>query len=161
MPPPLPPQASVGDAFDQLSDGSAPTEMVGIIFSLPLGRTSERANYRASRHLREQAQLRLRQKEELVLREITDATQTARLTLQQVRAAERASEFATQALAAEERKLEGGTSNIFFVLQLQNDLLGARARELRAKADHLKAVAQLHFADASLLERKGLTLRFE
>jgi len=161
LPPPLQPRASAREAFDQLTTGSAPTEMIGVIFSLPLGRISERGNYRASRHLKEQAELRLKQKEELVLREISDAVHTSRLSLQRVRAAERASELATPALAVEERKLAGGTSNTFFVLQLQNDLLAARAAELRAKADYLKAVAQLYFADASLLERRGVSIRIE
>lgn len=69
--------------------------------------------------------------------------------------------LAAQALAAEERKVAGGTSTIFFVLQLQNDLLSARAAELRAKADHLQAVAQLRFADGSLLEHRNVSIRVE
>jgi outer membrane protein len=161
LPPPLTPQASADAAFDQWGSGSAPSEMVGVIFSLPLARTSERANYRASRHAKAQAELRLKQKEELVLREISDAVRTARLSFDRVRAAERASAFAAQAVDAEERKLAGGESNIFFVLQYQNDLLTARTAELRAKADYLKAVSQAWFADASLLERRGVSIEIE
>src|SRR5690606_6487602 len=95
--PPLTPRASAGDAFDQLSDGDAPQEMIGVIFTMPLGRVAERANYRASRHLRNQAELRVRQREELVLREIADAVMTAQNSLRRVEAAETASRYAAQA----------------------------------------------------------------
>lgn len=156
LPPPLTPDASASEAFDQLSDGTAPTTTIGVIFSMPLSRATERANYRASKHLKAQAELRVRQMEELVLREVTDAVLTAQLSLQRAHAAQRASEFATQAITAEERKVAGGTSTIYILLQLQNDLLAARAAELRARTDHLKAVAQLRFAEGSLLERHGI-----
>lgn len=132
LPPPLAARASASQAFDQLASGSAPSDMIGLVFSIPLGRITERANYRASRLAKEQAQLRLQQMEELVLREIADAVHTARLKLQGTRAAESASSLAAQALAAEERKLAGGTSSLFFVLQLQNDALALRDAELRA-----------------------------
>ncbi|MGE3310727.1 MAG: TolC family protein [Limisphaerales bacterium] len=161
LPPPLDPQASGGDAFQQLADGTNPSLMVGVIFSMPLSRASERANYRASRHLKAQAELRVIQKEELVLREITDAVLTAQLSLELARAAERAAALAVQALAAEERKLAGGTSTIYTVLLLQNDLLAARAAELRSRADHLKAVSQLQFADGTLLERRHIRIAAE
>lgn len=161
LPPPLEAQASASDAFAQLRAGTAPSELVGVIFSLPLSRATERANYRASRLLKEQAELRVRQLEELILREIADAVQTARLTLDRVHAAGQAAEFAQQALATEERKLAGGRSSVFFVLQLQNDLLTTRAMELRAKADHLQALSQLGFAEGSLLEDSGVWLETE
>jgi outer membrane protein len=159
LPPPLSAQASAREAFDQLRDGTAPNNMIGVIFSLPLSRVAERANYRASRHLKEQAELRVKQLEELILREISDAVQTARLTLDRVHAASQAAEFARRALDTEERKLTGGRSSIFFVLQLQNDLLAARAMELRAKADHLQAVSQLGFAEASLLDQLAIQIQ--
>lgn len=158
LPPPLPAAATASEAFDQFGAGTAPNQMVGLVFSLPLSRTADRAAYRASRQLRAQAELRVKQLEELVLRQIADAIQTARLTFDRVQAAAQATDFARQALAAEERQWAGGRSSLFFVLQLQNDLLAARAQELRAKADHLQAVSQLDFSEGSLLDRLAIKL---
>ncbi len=158
MPPSLKANASASDAFDQVSDGTAPSDMIGILFSLPIGRVAERANYRAGKEIKAQAELILKQREEWVMREISDAFHTAQITLERARAAQRAVEFAQATLEAEERRLSGGTSTLFFVLQYQTELVNAQAAEIRARADYNKAVSQLGFAEASLLETHGFTL---
>lgn len=149
--PPLTPSASLPDARDQLRDGDAPTDMVGVIFSMPLTLSSERANFRAAKHVRAQAELRVRQYEELVLREISDAAQTAQARFRHIGLTRRTRELSQSALAAEEQKLAGGNSTLFVVLQLQDDLASARSVELRARADYNRALSQLRFAEASLL----------
>jgi outer membrane protein TolC len=158
MPPPLEARASASDAFNQISDATAPSDMIGILFSLPIGRVAERANYRAGKEIKAQAELILKQREEWVMREISDALHTAQITLERARAAQRAVEFAQATLEAEERRLSGGTSTLFFVLQYQTELVNAQSAEIRARADYNKAVSQLGFAEASLLETHGFTL---
>lgn len=160
MAPPLEARASARDAFDQISDGDAPSDMVGILFSVPLGIVSERANYRAGKELKAQAHLLLKQREEWVLREISDAFHTARTTLETARATQRAVEFSQATLEAEERRLSGGTSTLFFVLQYQSELVNAQIAEIRARADYSKAISQLGFAEASLLDRHGFSVEF-
>jgi len=159
--PPLSANASLTSAFDQVRDGAAPNEMVGIIFSIPLGRSMERANYRASKQLREQMRLRVKQQEELVMREISDALHTARASLERTSLTRRAREFSESALEAEERKLAGGKSTIFFVLQLQGDLASAKSAELRAQADYNRALSQLAFVEARTLERSRISLELK
>ena len=149
--PPLTPAASLPDARDQLRDGDAPTDVVGVIFSMPLTLSSERANFRAAKHVRAQAELRVRQYEELVLREISDAAQTAQARFRHIGLTRRTRELSESALAAEEQKLAGGNSTLFVVLQLQDDLASARSVELRARADYNRALSQLRFTEASLL----------
>jgi outer membrane protein TolC len=161
LPPPLDASASASEAFEQLADGTAPSDFVGVIFSLPLSRTSERAAYRASKELRAQAELLVKQREELILREIADAVSTAQASLQRVRAAQQATGFAQQAIEAEERKLAGGKSTLFFVLQVQNDLAAARAAEVNALGGYGKALSQLRFAEARILEQHGLSIEFD
>lgn len=156
--PGIPADASASAAFEQISDAAAPSDMVGILFSLPIGGVSERANFRAGKHLKAQAELRLHQKEELVLREISDAFQTARLTYERAQATRRATEFSRAALDAEERRLSGGTSSLFFVLQYQTDLASTQAAEVRARADYNKAISQLGFAEGMLLETWGYSV---
>jgi outer membrane protein TolC len=160
-PPPLQASASLSDAFDQISDAAAPNDLLGIIFSVPLGRAAERGNYRSSKLLKEQAILRLKQREEFALREIADALFIAKTNLERVSLARRAREFAERALEAEEQKLAGGKSTVFFVLQLQGDVANAASTEIRAKADYNKALSQLNFADATLLEKRGIQVKFE
>jgi outer membrane protein TolC len=156
--PPIPAQASFASALEQLDNAAAPSDLVGIVFSIPLSRTAERANFKAGKQLKAQAQLRLQQKEELVLREISDAVLNARSALDRVAATRQAREYAHAALEAEEQKLAGGKSSLFFVLQLQGDLAFAESAEIRAQADYTKALSQLHFAEGSLLERARLVL---
>jgi len=151
--PPISAPAHLSDAMEQFEDGSAPTEMIGVIFSVPLSLANERGAYRASRHFKAQAELRVKQYEEQVMREIADAFHTAQSCLARVTRTRRARELAEAALQAEEQKLIGGKSALYFVLQLQNDLASARFAELRAVADYNQALSQLSFADASLLER--------
>ena len=43
MAPPFQARASASAAFEQISDAAAPSDMVGILFSVPLGGVSERA----------------------------------------------------------------------------------------------------------------------
>ena len=154
------PDASPSDVFRQMGAGDNPNDMVGVIFSLPLSRKMERGNYQTSRHLKAQAELLLKQKEELVLREIADAIDTAHSSLDRVRATRRAAQYSKAALAAEEQRLAGGKSTLFFVLQLQRDLAAAQSAKVRAEANYNQAVSQLRFADASILEDHRIELDF-
>jgi outer membrane protein len=158
--PPDPATASFSEAFKQIERGDAPSDLVGVILTFPLSLTAERANFRASKELYEQALLRVRQKEELVMREVSDAIQTARSSLEQVHAARSAVSYAEEALKAEEQKLAGGKSSIFFVLQLQTDLTTSRLAEAQARAAYNKAVAQLHFAEGSILDENKINIEF-
>lgn len=159
--PPFSAKASASDAFDQIADNEAPSDMIGLIFSLPLSRKAERANFRASRHLREQAQLRIKEKEELVLREISDALNSVQSAWERVKATQTAKDASRVALEAEEQRLQGGKSSVFFVLQLQTDLAATETSEIRAKADYNKSLSQLYFFEGSLLDRSSFQLDLE
>jgi len=159
--PPIPPDASSSEAFAQLRSGEAPRDMIGVVFSIPLGLRAERGQYRASRQLEQQARLLVLQQEEQVLREISDAVFNARSSLERTASARRSVVYAEQALEAEEQKLRGGASNIYVVLQLQEDLATARLDELLAKRDYQQALSQLQFAEGSILEEARLSLEFD
>ena len=95
------------------------------------------------------------------MREISDAVHTSRSRLDRVALTRRARELSESALDAEEQKLAGGKSTLFFVLQLQNDLASARSAEVRAKADYNQALSQLRFVEATLLEHRNLAVEVE
>jgi outer membrane protein TolC len=153
--------ASLHRAFNQIENRDAPNHMIGVAFSTPLGLARERANFKAARAVKEQTQLLLKQKEELVLREVSDAVINVQSAMDRSKASRRAREYAAEALQAEEQKLAAGKSSLFFVLQLQTDLATAETSEIRARADYNKAVSQLLFADGSLMEHEGMKLEFE
>jgi len=62
---------------------------------------------------------------------------------------------------SEEQKLAGGKSTLFFVLQLQGELATSRSAEIRSKADYNRAVSQLRFAEATLLEQSQLDIEIK
>lgn len=150
--PPADPQASASLAFRELRERNAPSHMVGVLFSVPLTSTAERANYRLSKELEEQAELLLRQKEELVLREIADAMDLARFSFERAQAARTAVNYASDALNAEQEKLRRGTGSILLVLQAQTDWVSAKLAEINARRDYNKAISQLRFAEGALLD---------
>jgi len=158
--PPLPP-AGASKAFDQVLDGVAPHDLIGVMFTMPLSRAAERANYRAGKELKEQFIVRFKQREELVLREVSDAILTARADRERIEAARRASVLAQAALEAEAQKLAAGQSTFYVVLQLQGDLATARSQEVRAKADYNKSLSLLHRAEGSLIERHKIDVVFK
>ena len=159
--PPDDPQASSGDAFDQLISGDAPNDMLGLIFTMPLSRAVERANYKTGKELVKQSQLVVKQKEELILREISDAIHTARFSFERYQSARRAVDSAQAALKAEEEKLAGGKSTLIFVTQFQADVASAKTAEVVARGDYNKAISQVHYAEGTLLDRHRVEFQFK
>jgi outer membrane protein TolC len=155
------PKASLSLATRQIEDRDAPNSLIGILFSVPLTRTAERANYKMSKEQKIQAELLLKQKEELVLREISDAMDLAKYSFNRAAAAREAARFAEEALRAEEQRLQGGTGSIFLVLQAQTDHARAKVIELLARRDYNKALSQLYFTEGTLLERIQFDIRFQ
>jgi outer membrane protein TolC len=154
------PKASRSIAFEEIRERDAPNSLVGVLFSVPLTSTAERANYRMSREQKKQAELLLKQKEELVLREISDAMDLAKFSFSRAESARNAVSFAAEALQAEEQRLQGGTGSIFLVLQAQTELARARVTELLARRDYNRALSQLYFAEGTLLEHVQFDVRF-
>lgn len=154
------PQFDVSADFDQawgeVADGVAPNHGIGFIFSMPLTRRLERSRHRASQDFRAQVELRVLQHEEWIRREIADAHALAVASRERLELTRVARERTTAALRAEEQRLAGGKSTVFFVLQLQSDVAQARAAEWRARADHLQALNRLHFAEGSILDRNQI-----
>ncbi len=139
------------DSFAQVGEGSAPRHAYGAVLSFPLGNRRARENYRASKDERSQAELRLRQFRQQVMVGVSDAIQQAQSSFQRVGATKAARQFAEEALAAEEKKLENGKSTSFEVLRIQRDLTQARFDETRALTDYNKALATVR-------QRQGTTL---
>lgn len=153
--------SSASDTLGQIRGFNNPSEAIGVIFSMPIGRVNERASYASSKESRAQAMIKLKKLEELVLRQIDDAVKNVKTSLESVAATRLAREYAQAALEAEEKKLAAGRSTLYVVLQLQGDLAATASAELRAKANYNQALAQLYFVEGTTLDRSRFTLEIK
>jgi outer membrane protein TolC len=128
---------------------------------MPLGNISARSSYKASKAQEAQFVLSVKRLEQNIMIEIDNAVKQSQASFQAVQATRKASEYAAEALAAGQKKLENGKSTTFEVLQLQRDLTSARGDEIRALAAYNKTLSQLRFYEGATLESVGveLTLR--
>jgi HAE1 family hydrophobic/amphiphilic exporter-1 len=79
----------------------------------------------------------------------------------EIAATKTAREAAEQNLDAERKRYENGMTTIFQVLQIQQQLSDARARELQALVSYNKAVAAYHRAVGDLLEVRNIKVEQE
>jgi outer membrane protein TolC len=151
---------SYGQSVGNLFGGNFPTAQVGVQISLPLrNRTAEaqlaiaEADGRKLKVLRDQIGMAIEADVRNALQAVTSAD--ARLS-----AARLARESAEEQYASEQRQFQAGTSTVFLVLQRQSDLIAARSREVRAKADLGEAKANLDRATANTIQAHGIKTAF-
>lgn len=151
--------ADLDNAYGQIPGNQFPSYSYGMFLSIPLSNESARNNFKAARASLKQAELLYRQVEQNMLIQVQNTIETARSDFEQINATREAREYAEQALSAEQRKLEVGTSTPFVVLQLQSNLTAARSAEIRALADYNEALALLSQYEGTVLEKHHLTVR--
>jgi len=149
---------SLGTAVNHAYSFLNPEYFYGVVLSLPLDNATERNTYRASKANRQIADLQLKKAEQDVLVQVADFVIRVQSRFTQIGSTHQARVYAESALSAEQKKLQNGLSTSFFVLQLQETLTAARTAEIQAMADYNKILAQLAFADGTILERHHLGL---
>lgn len=147
--------------FGDIERRDQPFYYFGGQISWPLGNTGARNNYKASKAAREQALLAVKAMERNIMVQIDDAIKQARSSYERVAATRKAREYAEDALAAEQKKLESGKSTTYTVLQMQRDLTAARGNELQALGNYNKALSQLSLAEGSTLERLNISVEIK
>jgi outer membrane protein len=150
--------SSGGGALNQAVSFSSPEYSYGVVVSFPLDNLSARANYRASKAAKNIAELQLQKAEQEVLLAVSDLVNRAGYRFTQVASTHQARIYAEEALNAETKKFNVGFSTSYMVLQYQEILTAARTAEIRAQVDYNKILAQLAFAEGTVLERHHLSL---
>jgi len=150
-----------GSAVNQAFSFGYPNYYYGVVLSFPVTDIAGRANYRSSQTSRRLAELQLRKAEQEVMLQIADFVNRATSRFDQAGSTRKARGYAEAALAAEQKKLQNGFSTSFFVLQLQETLTEARTAEVEALVDYNKALAQLAFAEGSILDRNHVTVEIK
>jgi outer membrane protein TolC len=146
--------STINDAFSFRN----PEYSYGVVVSFPLSNVSERNNYRASKAAQRIAELQLHKAEQDVLLQVADLVSSVEFRFSQVASTHQARTYAEAALDAENKKLQNGFTTSFVVLQFQEILTAARTAEIRAEAEYNKALAQLAFAEGTILDRHHLNL---
>jgi outer membrane protein TolC len=152
-------KGNLDDAYNDIPANNFPSYSYGMVLTVPLGNTAARNNYRAARASKEQAQAAYNLAEQNVLIQIQNTIERARSDYEQTKATHDAWYYAQQALEAEQKKLQVGTSTSFIVLQLQSNLTAARSAEIRALADYNEDLTLLAQFEGTILERHHLTVK--
>ena len=128
-----------------------------LTLTIPLGDVVGRASYTYAKLDLQQTQARLKNQEQQIYLEVSDAVLTLETAAKSVDAYRIARELAEKQLEAEMKKLAVGMSTNYFVLTYQDALASARSLELRALVDYNVAVANIAKVTGSTLETRNIT----
>jgi outer membrane protein TolC len=130
----------------------------GLTLTIPIGDVLSKAGYTFAKLDLEQAQARLKAREQAVFLEVSDAVRTLETAAKSVDAYRIARELAEKQLEAEMKKLAVGMSTNYFVLTYQDALATQRSMEMRALVDYNIALANIAKVTGSTLEDRNITL---
>jgi outer membrane protein TolC len=158
LPPTLGDQGSASRAFRDAFKFLYNNWTIGLTLSIPFGDVVGRANYAYARLDLEQSQARLKNEEQQIALEVSDAVLSLETAAKSVDAYRVARELAEKQLEAEMKKLNVGLSTNYFVLTYQDALSSARSLELKALVDYNVAMANIAKVTGSTLETRNITL---
>lgn len=157
LPPTPGDQGSAAQAFKNTFRFLYNNWTAGLTLTIPVGDVVGRANYTYAKLDLEQTQARLKNQEQQIYLEVSDAILTLETAAKSVDAYRIARELAEKQLEAEMKKLAVGMSTNYFVLTYQDALASARSMELKALIDYNVAVANIAKVTGSTLETRNIT----
>jgi outer membrane protein TolC len=104
------------------------------------------------------ALVELKRLEQLILIEADNAAGQIDTTRKRIEATTAALDFARKTLEAAQARLASGTTTTFEVLQFQRDLATAEISQIRARADHIRAIAEYARVTGLTLVRNGISI---
>jgi outer membrane protein len=116
----------------------------GVIFSYPIGNRAARGRVNAEKLGIAQALVDLKRLEQDIIVQVDNARGAVVTARQQIEATEEARRLAQESLDSGQKSLVAGTTTVYEVLELQEDLATTERAALRAIADYNKAVARYH-----------------
>lgn len=148
---------SFGRAFQDL-DGDSYDFSAGVDLSVALGNRTARARERAAGTSRRQAAEAVRNLEQLIELEVRIAAAEVDRARQQIAASAVTRALREEALRAETERFRVGSSTTLLVAQAQRDLLESQIAEVEALVAYRLALIELHLAEGTLTQRRGLDL---
>jgi outer membrane protein TolC len=143
-------------ALGQVFRNEFPGWNVGVNIGVPVFNIRARADQRRSELEMQRVQLAGTQTRQNIAVEVRSAARAIDTASKEIAASHTARDAAQQNLEAERKRYENGMTTNFQVLQVQQQLSDARARELQALVSYNQAVAAYHRAVGDLLEIRNI-----
>nr|WP_281384365.1 TolC family protein [Pelagicoccus albus] len=144
------------DAFDEAFDRRGDDWGLGLSFSLPWGRRSAKSSLRQTLYQIDQAELRLAEIKQDLLRSVRAAWRNLDTARQQLNAAKLVVALQEATYEQERSKYEEGLSTFRTLLESQRDLDVAKQSLLDAQLSMIESEINLSRVEGTLLERHGI-----
>ena len=144
--------------FGQLFRRNFPDYSIGVQVTIPLKNRRAQADMTATLLEKRQAEIRLKQQDNAIRAEVSNAIIGVRQARAQHDAAQQARILQEQTLHAEQRKFDLGVSTIFLVVQAQRDLALSRSSEITTRNNYVKARVELDRATGQTLRENNISI---
>jgi outer membrane protein TolC len=131
----------------------------GATFSIPLGNHAAKGALNAARLQVARNLVELKRLEQQIVVDVDIAAGQVVTDRARIESTSEASRLAQESLDAGEQRLKAGTGTTFEVLELQKKLVEAQSAEIRARADHNKAVAEFNRKTGRTLRQYNVELK--
>jgi outer membrane protein TolC len=149
------------NALNQVFGVDFPSYTFGLNVGVPFTNISARAEAKRTELELDRARSLEEQQRQNIALEVRQTARAIDTSARNITAARTAREAAEQNLEAERRRYENGMTTNFQVLQVQQQLSDARARELQALVGYNKAVTAYHRAVGDLLDVRNIRVEEE
>lgn len=143
-------------SLELLTDGRYYQYLIGAQLVIPIDNASAKADYAQAKINAENARLSLRQTEENVTLEITQAVNNLKAMLRRIDATRLARELAEENVRNQQARYDVGLATTKDLIDFQDRLTQAEREEVTAVATYAIELARLHFAEGTLLERRSV-----
>lgn len=147
----------IGGAFSNL-DTNTYDIRAGLELSHVLGSRVSRAQLKASRASVRQAELAIKNLEQLIKFQVRSGVLEVQRTLQQIDASRVTLASRDAAVEAERARFNAGDSTTLQLARVQRDRLASQLDVLRAQADYRRALIELYLAEGTYLDRRGINV---
>jgi outer membrane protein len=148
----------LGDSLSQLFGFGYPSYGFGLTLNLPVRNRSEQAVLGNALVSRSRDLYTERQIREQITYDVSNAVHQLEEAKISITASKEAVDLARKTMAAEQRKYELGTGQIFLVLEAQTELASAEQGLLQAEVSYRLAVTAVDYATGNLLEPYGVQI---
>jgi outer membrane protein TolC len=145
-------------ALSQVLGRDFPSWSVGFNLGVPILNIGARAEAKRASLDYEQSRTQEEQTRQNIAVQVRATVRAIDTTAKEITATKAARDAAAQNLDAERKRYENGMTTNFNVLQIQQQLSDARAREIQALVAYNKAVAAYHRAVGDLLETRNISV---
>jgi HAE1 family hydrophobic/amphiphilic exporter-1 len=146
------------NAVTQVIRNDFPGWNVGVTIGVPVFNYAARAEQTRARLDLQASQISEAQTRQNIAVDVRTAARAIDTSAKNIAATRTAREAAEENVNAERKRYENGMTTNFQVLQVQQQLADARARELQALVGYNKAVAAYHHAVGDLLDTRNITV---